>query len=296
MSSDVALLAAIETGGTKVLCRVTTADGRMIADARFPTSTPQAALEDVASCIASAASHGRLAAIGLASFGPLVVDSAAPDWGRMLPTPKPHWTGFNLRAALADRFGVPVAVETDVGAAARAEQASGAGAGLTSVAYLTVGTGIGGGLALSGRTLAGASHPEVGHLRLCRAADDRTPSACPFHADCAEGLASGPAVALRLRAGETLADRPEVRAQIGNYLGQLCAVLTLAWSPQALVLGGGVMGAPGLLEAVAAAMRDQLGGYAPAAAAAGYVRAAALEHAGLEGALLLASGAARGAV
>nr|QQZ51029.1 ROK family protein [Phenylobacterium glaciei] len=132
-------------------------------------------------------------------------------------------------------------LETDVSAAALAEQAAGAGAGLDTVAYVTVGTGIGGGLAIDGRPLKGALHPEVGHLRVHRHPGDTTPCVCPFHDDCAEGMAAGPAIAARLAPGEILQGRPEVQAMVADYLGQLCASLVLAWSPRCIVMGGGLL-------------------------------------------------------
>ncbi len=285
------LIAGIETGGTKIVCRVVDAAGAVVAEGRFATTTPEAAVEDLASCIGAA--DGRLTAIGLASFGPLVVDPASPDWGVMLPTPKIRWSGFNLRAALVERLGAPVALDTDVGAAAIAEQAMGAARGCETAAYVTVGTGIGGALAVSGQTMKGAVHAEIGHLRLHRVSGDHIPSACGFHDDCAEGLAAGPAIGVRLRAGERLENRADVRVVTADYLGQLCAALVLAWSPQCIVMGGGVMSTPGLLDEVASALRHHLGDYgARLAPAEGFLRPAALEHAGLEGALMLARGLA----
>ncbi|MDO9245702.1 MAG: ROK family protein [Phenylobacterium sp.] len=289
------LIAAIETGGTKILCRVATADADRqaaldVPTHRFATTTPQQAVIDLVGAIQADLRPGdTLDAIGLASFGPLIVDPASPDRGLMLPTPKPHWSGFNLAAALAQRLGAPVVVETDVAAAAIAEQAIGAARGLDAVAYVTVGSGIGGALCLEGRTLKGALHPEIGHLRLHRRLDDTTPSACPFHTDCAEGLTAGPALGRRLAAGETLAERPDLKALAADYLAQLCASLALAWSPRCIVLGGGVMSTPGLVDAVAAALKTAMGDYgAPMIAGPDYLRTPALDHSGLEGALLVA--------
>ena len=289
------LIAAIETGGTKILCRVATAgaDAQAALDVpthRFATTTPQQAVIDLVGAIQGDLRPGdTLAAIGLASFGPLIVDPASPDRGLMLPTPKPHWSGFNLAAALTQRLGAPVVMETDVAAAAIAEQAVGAARGLDAVAYVTVGSGIGGALCVEGRTLKGALHPEIGHLRLHRRLDDTTPSACPFHTDCAEGLTAGPALGRRLAAGETLAERPDLKALAADYLAQLCASLALAWSPRCIVLGGGVMSTPGLLGAVAAALKTAMGEYgAPMTAGPDYLRTPALDHSGLEGALLVA--------
>ncbi len=285
--------AGIELGGTKALCRVTDSAGSVLADGRFVTSTPAQAIADLATSIHAGLGGRQLRAIGVASFGPLIVDPRSARYGQLLATPKAGWSGFDLRAALHEHFAVPLAIETDVGAAALAEQARGAGRGCASVAYVTVGTGIGGGLALEEQVFKGALHPEIGHLRLRRRSGDAHVSTCPFHEDCAEGLAAGPAVARRLGAGRTLEQAPEVRSLVGAYLGDLAANLLLAWSPQRIVFGGGMMAVPGLLAQVDTAMRAALGSYGAAVIAdTGYLAAAQLPDAGLEGALILARRAA----
>lgn len=286
--TDTRLWLAIETGGTKLLARLVRGE-EMLDEARWPTATPEAA----EAAILAFAGDAKLAGAGIAAFGPVVVDPAAANYGEVLATPKPGWTGANLRAALAQRLGVPVAVDTDVNAAALAEAAIGAGRGCASVAYVTVGTGIGAGLARDGRTLAGALHPELGHVPVLRFEGDATLSACPFHPSCAEGMAAGPAVARRL-GSRRLEDSPGDFAAVAHYLGQFLATIVLAWSPHRVVAGGGVLATPGLRAAAVERMGAALGGYGvgPAALAPGFVVAPALEHAGLEGALLLARRAA----
>lgn len=280
--------AAVELGGTKVVYRVVAAEQRTLAEGRIATTAPAPTLQQLMDELERGLTGYTLAAIGVASFGPLVVNARDERYGRLLATPKPGWSGFDLRAALAARFTAPSVFETDVNAAALAEQACGAGRGVAALAYLTVGTGIGGGLALEGHTLKGALHPEVGHLRLRRRAGDDHASACPFHSDCAEGLASGPALAQRLQ-GAAPEESPAVLALEAAYLADLLASLVLAWSPQRIVIGGGVMSAAGLLGAVQQALAAALGGYGPAEATApGYLVRAALADAGLEGALALA--------
>jgi fructokinase len=286
--------AAVETGGSKILCRVTDGAGEALAEARFATTTPADALAELDGFIASALLGGELHAVGLASFGPLVVDPAARDYGYMAVTPKPHWSGSNLRQALEARLGVRTVVDTDVNAAALAESRDGAGKGIEAVAYVTVGTGVGGGLCVRGRTLHGASHPEIGHLRLHRAPGDVAASACVFHHDCVEGLVSGPAGALRLGAGERQEDRPDLRDQTAGYLAELCRTLTLAWAPGCIILGGGVLHWPGLLAAVQAKLAEAAGGYGPLALAQrpDFLRRPAFTDSGLEGALMMARAAA----
>lgn len=285
------LVAGIETGGTKILARLCDlASGETVAQDRWATGSAKRATENLLSFLAAIPNGGRLDAVGMAAFGPLILDRSSPDYGQMQATTKPGWTGSNLRQALEMRLGVPVAVDTDVNAAAIAEQAMGAGEGLPSVAYVTVGTGIGAGLAINGRSIFGALNPEAGHLRLVRRSDDEMPSVCPFHAECAEGLVSGPAVRRRLGEGRALADDPALQDLLADYLGQLAAALVLVWSPHRIVWGGGVIRAAPLIEAIEAGMRSSLGDYGvgPVAGTAGFCAPARLENAGLEGALLMA--------
>jgi len=289
--TEAPILAAIETGGTKLLYRVAAAGGETLGEGRYETARPDASIAFLAGAIRDLLPRDRkLAAIGMASFGPIGIDSASPTYGRMLATTKPGWSGYDLRGAIASEFDAPIAIDTDVNAAALAEQAVGAGQGERSVAYLTVGTGIGGGLAMNGVTLKGSPHPEIGHVRLVRAPHDHAASACPFHADCAEGLVAGPAIGRRLAGVSDLADTPELLDLVADYLAQLCATITLAWSPGCIVIGGGVLGAAGLLDRTRKALRSHLGTYGGADVLdpATYLRPAAFENAGLEGALLMA--------
>ncbi len=286
------LVAGIETGGTKILARLCDRDGGdTIAQGKWATGSADQAASDLLAFLESAVPPaGRLAAVGMAAFGPLIIDPSSPDYGLMQATTKPGWSGSNLRSALATRLGVPVAVDSDVNTAAIAEQQIGAGEGKASVAYVTVGTGIGAGLAIGGKSLGGALHPEAGHLRLVRRPDDKVPSACPFHADCAEGLVSGPAVQCRLGEGRKLADDAALLDLVTDYLGQLAAALVLTWSPHRIVWGGGVIGAAPMIGAIEARLKVALGGYGVGTAIEqpGFCAPAALEHAGLEGALLMA--------
>jgi fructokinase len=286
--SDKRTWLAIETGGTKLLARLVQGDA-IVAEQRWVTTTPDTAEAE----LLAFAGHTPLAGVGIAAFGPIVVDPAAANYGEVLATPKPGWTGANLRAVLERELGVPVAVDTDVNAAALAETALGAGQGCASLAYVTVGTGIGAGFARDGRTLTGALHPEMGHVPVLRFEGDSTPSACPFHPSCVEGMAAGPALQRRL-GGRALEDLPADFAAVADYLGQFFATIVLAWSPHRVVVGGGVMDVPGLREAAAGRMHVALGGYGvgSAAGAQQFIRPAALEHAGLEGALILARQAA----
>lgn len=284
------LVAGIETGGTKILASIRSRDGEVVAQGRWNTGSADEAVAELLPFLSNVPPDCRLAGIGVAAFGPLIVDPASPDYGKMLATPKPGWTDRNLPGSLAERLGAPVAVDTDVNAAAIAEQRLGAGRGLASVAYVTVGTGIGAGLAIEGCSLKGALHSEAGHLSLIRLPGDDFPSVCSFHAHCAEGLASGPAIRRRLGEGRDLADDPATLELVADYLGQLGAALVMAWSPHRIVWGGGVIAASQLVPHIERRLVAALGGYGagPAVTQPGFCAPAALENAGLEGALLMA--------
>jgi fructokinase len=293
------LYAAIEGGGTKFVCAVGHSVDRVLDRAVIPTGEPAGTLARVHEFIAAASSrHGPLVAIGVACFGPLDLRSDSPTQGRILSTPKPGWSGTDLLGPLRARFGLPVCIDTDVNAAALAELTLGAARGARSAAYVTVGTGIGGGFAPAGRGTASLLHPELGHLLVRRDPRDlRFGGICRFHGDCLEGLASGPAIKARWNADlSALGDLHEAASIIAGYLGQLAATITLVASPQRIVFGGGVMTGGRLLPEVRRCACDFLNGYvAPLnepAAFDGYVVAAGLGDAGLAGAFLLAAEAA----
>lgn len=290
------LVGGIETGGTKILARICSLDGDTVAERRWETGSADEAASDLLQFLTGLPADSELKAVGMAAFGPLIVDPASPDFGAMLATTKPGWTGSNLRGSLAEKLAVPVIVDTDVNAAAIAEQRIGAGRGLKSVAYVTVGTGIGCGLAIEGRSLKGALHSEAGHLTVSRLAGDGLPSVCSFHLHCAEGLASGPAVRRRLGEGRDLADDPATLELVADYLGQLGAALVMAWSPHRIVWGGGVIIGSDLVPHIERRLIAALGGYGagPAATQPGFCASAMLENAGLEGALLMARELAAG--
>ena len=257
------LLASVELGGTKALAAVAADPLNPLRRTRIATQDPDFTLQQIAAFFDEVkADLGSPAALGIASFGPIDIRRGSHDWGRMGLTNKPGWEGADVIAPLAARLGCPVNLDTDVNGAAIAEARWGAGRGLGSIAYLTVGTGIGGGLVVAGQPIHGAMHPEIGHVRLKRHSQDDYSGHCSFHSDCAEGLASGPAI--RARFGHSLDklayDHP-FRAVLADYLGQLCAILVLVASPERIVIGGGVMTGGGLHPAIDEATRRWLGGY-----------------------------------
>ncbi len=290
-------LAGVELGGTKVV--VLRARGREIVDRiTIPTTSPDETLAAAADRLAAWQAEEGFAALGIASFGPLRLDPAAPDFGRMLPTPKPGWSGADIYGRLTAPLGCPAAIDTDVNGAALAEARWGAGAedgGMSDcLCYLTIGTGLGGGFALNGRPLHGAMHPELGHILIRRAEGDDFTGACSFHGDCIEGLVSGPALAARFGVpGDRIpADDPRWD-HVASDIAQLVGTILLTTAARQVLIGGGVgMGRADLLERVREKLVAQLAGYLPfvdAGSVARIVRPPALgDQAGPLGAVALA--------
>ena len=240
----------IEAGGTKFVLGIADESGALSAIQRLATTTPGETL--TAAIDWFRAQHLAPDAIGIASFGPLELDRTKPNWGRIAATTKPHWSHTEIAGPFARAFACPVGLETDVNGAALAEARWGAGRGHETLLYLTVGTGIGGGFVSGAGLLRGLSHPEMGHIRMPRhPADTGYAGACPFHGDCLEGLASGPAIQARWGASltELGADHPG-HAIIAWYLGQAVSTFRAVLQPARIVLGGGVMNTPGLLSRV----------------------------------------------
>ena len=285
---------AIEAGGTKFICAIGDETGQILDEARIDTREPSSTLAQVIQYfVAAAARFGTLRAIGVGAFGPLDLRPASTTFGYITTTPKPGWAQTDLVGTLRRGLGLPVYLDTDVNAAALAERRWGAGQQLDTLAYVTVGTGIGGGILHRGRPIHGLMHPEIGHIFVRRhPADPDFAGICPFHGDCLEGLACGPAI--RARLGHPLNEaRPadliwDIEA---DYLGQLCAQLVLNHSPQRILMGGGVMQQERLLVGIRERMRHWLGDYVALAELTDpqYVCAPGLgTAAGIKGALAVA--------
>jgi fructokinase len=273
----------------------------LVKSTRFPTGGPQ---ETLARIVEYFADGPAVQAVGIGSFGPLDLDHSSPTWGYVTTTPKPGWQQVSVGEVIAEQLGVPVAFETDVGAAAVGEYRWGAGRGAHSLFYLTVGTGIGGGLLIDGRPWHGLVHPEVGHIRVPRVADpDRADFAgvCPAHGDCWEGMASGPAIAEQCgRRPEELEDDHPIWKIEAEYLALGILSIVLVASPERVIVGGGVMDRPSLLELIRARFQQLLGGYLETPALSGdvgsyLVRPALGDRAGVLGAIALAQTLERGA-
>ena len=257
------LIGAIEAGGTKFVAALARPDGTILAQARIPTETPATCFPALAQFFRDAATaHGPIAAFGVASFGPIDVKPNSPTYGTFTTTPKPGWSGARYHDVLGP-FGVPIVVDTDVNGAALGEWLTGAGQGCQTLAYTTVGTGVGTGVLHRGNSIMGFSHFESGHIGVAHdRAIDPYPGFCPFHSDCLEGLAAGPAI--KARWGSSLSDLASPHDPIeliANYIAQLAVNLLLLHMPDRLIFGGGVMKTAGLIEALRRATERRLAGY-----------------------------------
>ena len=246
----------IEAGGTKFVCGVGTGPEDLIT-ARFPTTSPD---ETVGAAIGwlREASGGQLGAVGIGSFGPVDLKT-----GFITSTPKAAWRNFDLAGSVGRALGVPVVFETDVNTAVIGEARWGAARGVSDCLYLTVGTGIGGGAIFGGLVMHGLTHPEMGHVRIPHdRAGDPFAGACPFHGDCLEGLASGPALEKRWGArGEDLPNEHAAWTLEAKYIALGVANFICTLSPELVVIGGGVMRRGLLYEMVRAEVQRLLAGY-----------------------------------
>ncbi|GAB4455636.1 MAG: ROK family protein [Anaerolineae bacterium] len=256
------LLGGIEAGGTKFVCAVGAGPHDVRAETRFPTTTPEETINQAIAFFKEQAQKEPLAALGIASFGPVDPNPASPSFGYITTTPKPHWANTDLAGTIGRALGVPVGFDTDVNGAALGEHRWGAAQGLDTFIYLTIGTGLGGGGLVGGQLMHGLIHPEMGHVRLPRHPNDSYPGACPFHGDCLEGMAAGPALQGRWgQRAETLPpDHPawEIEAHYLAY-GLVNFICTL--SPQRIILGGGVMDQAHLFPLVRRKTQELLNGY-----------------------------------
>ena len=253
------LIAGLELGGTKCVALLATGPDDIRERLTVPTTTP----DETLAALERALDGWDFDAIGVASFGPLELDSARPAFGSITATTKPGWTGTDLARRFAARYAKPLAIQTDVVGAALAEARWGAARGLSTHAYITIGTGVGVGLIASGQPVQGVTHGEAGHMRIARAPDDGFEGWCPFHGDCVEGLISGPALALRFgRRGEDLGeDGPEWDLFVHDLAGLLHNLVTVA-APQRIAVGGGVLAArEHLFPRLRARLAESIGGY-----------------------------------
>lgn len=289
------LLAGIEAGGTKYVCAVAASPAEPLLEARFSTGNPAETIsEAVAFFTRAAESYGPIRAMGIGTFGPADIDPRSPGYGTILTTPKPGWSGFNVVNAIRKGIEqpVPIAFETDVNAAVLGEAEYGVGRNYRNIAYITIGTGIGGAFLHEGQIIHGRMHPEIGHLIVPDLDKDfgKDTNVCPFHASCLEGRASGPAIEARWGVpGKELPDDHPAWELQAKYLAAGCIDLTASWSPDIIILGGGVSQKAGLIDRVRAEFEVLSGGYWALPPLDLYLQTPALDQmAGIVGSLSLA--------
>jgi len=264
MGSMNQLFGAIEGGGTKFICAVGTSPDNIRHETRIPTTTPDETLSQAVSFFQQAElDFGRLSALGVACFGPLDPRLDSPTFGHILPTPKPGWTNADIVGTLRSAFDIPIGFDTDVNGAAMGEWKWGAAQGLDTFIYLTIGTGIGGGAMVNGQLLHGLIHPEMGHIMIPHDKErDPYEGWCPFHKDCFEGLAAGPALEERWgQKAETLPPGHSAWDLEAHYIALALTSFVMTFSPQRIIIGGGVGGREDLLPIIRRNVRTFVNGY-----------------------------------
>jgi len=261
MKPEPSLYGGIEGGGTKFNCAIGNSPDNLIAEARFPTTTPDETLRNVVEFFAPY--MNQLQGIGLGSFGPFDVDPASPTFGYITTTPKPHWGNTHVLGLLKEKINLPIAVDMDVVVAGLGEAKWGASKNDSHSLYLTIGTGIGGGYIVNGQPLHGLTSLEMGHIRLSHDVSlDPFQGACPYHGDCFEGLAAGPALEKRFgQRGETLPDDHPFWELEANYIAQALVNYILSLAPQRIIIGGGVMQKDFMFPSVRRKTQELLNGY-----------------------------------
>ncbi|MBM7651828.1 ROK family protein [Neobacillus cucumis] len=280
------MLGAIEAGGTKFVCAVGDESGKITERIQIPTTVPEETMESVIQFF----KQYSVQAIGIGSFGPIDVNTESPTYGNITSTPKLAWKDFPFVQTIKETFSVPVGFNTDVNAAALGEATFGAAKGLDSCVYITVGTGIGAGAIVQGNLLQGLSHPEMGHILVRRHPNDSYEGKCPYHHDCFEGLAAGPAIEERWgQKGKDLVEREEVWEMEGYYIAQALMQYILILSPKKIILGGGVMNQKQVFSYIYKFLPELVNQYVSLPELSGYIVSPGLgDDAGITGSLLLA--------
>lgn len=283
--------AGIEAGGTKFVLAVSDENQKIVKKISIPTTTPEETLEKAFEFF----DQYELKGMGIGSFGPIGVDSTKEDYGYILNTPKLPWKQYDVLGALKKRYNIPMAWTTDVNAAAFGELKKGAAQGKNSCLYLTVGTGIGGGIVLNGDIFSGFTHPEVGHIHVKRHPNDDYKGTCPYHHDCLEGLAAGPSLEARtgIKGQDLPLDHPIWKIQ-AYYIAQALMTYVLTIAPEKIILGGGVMNQEHMLVKIRESFKEQMADYMEVPPLDEYiVRWGLPNESGIVGSLLLAEEAVK---
>ena len=253
------IFGTLEAGGTKMVLSVGNEHNELLEQAVIPTETPEKTIPAMAAWF----KDKNISALGIGTFGPVDLNPVSPTYGWITSTPKPGWQDTPLLPSLRDSLSVPAKIDTDVNAAALAEWRLGAAKGLDSCLYVTVGTGIGAGVVTEGKLVHGLLHPELGHMLLRQEPEDPAPAGfCPYHEGCLEGLASGPAMEKRWGTkAQNLSQDHEAWDLEAAYLAQMCMNAVCAFSPEKIILGGGVMQQKHLFPLIRRKTEALLNGY-----------------------------------
>lgn len=255
---DVKKYGALEAGGTKMVCAIGLSDGTILDQVSIPTTTPEETIDRIADYFRDK----EIVSLGVATFGPVDVKKDSPTYGYILNTPKLAWQNFDLLSALQEKIPVPMVIDTDVNGSCLGEMTFGCAKGLDSVIYITIGTGVGVGIAINGQLLHGMLHPEAGHILLSKHPDDHYAGKCPFHPNCMEGLCAGPAIEERF--GDkafNLSERQDVWELEAYYIAQALVNFICTLSPRKIILGGGVMHQEQLFPLIRKKTKELLNGY-----------------------------------
>lgn len=251
-------LGALEAGGTKMVCAIGDETGKIFEQVSIPTVTPDVTMPKLLDYF----KERGVDALGIGCFGPIELDKDAPDYGSITSTPKAAWRNYNIVKSFEDALHCPIGFDTDVNGSVLGEVTFGQAKGKNCVIYLTIGTGVGGGIYIEGKLLHGMMHPEAGHVMICKRSDDSYEGKCPYHKTCLEGLAAGPAIEERWgKKAVDLADRPEVWDLEADYIAQALTGYILTLSPEMIILGGGVMHQEQLFPLIRTKVKEMLGGY-----------------------------------
>lgn len=260
--NDEKIIAGIEFGGTKTIAII--ASGQKILDEfQIATTKPKEVLFELISWLKERQTRFNFSSIGIASFGPLCLDIKSQYYGFITTTPKPYWGMIDVLGAFREAFNPPIAIDTDVNGAALAEYYWGASIGTNCSVYITIGTGIGGGIIVNGAPIHGFSHPEMGHAKIRRNYQTEFKGVCPFHGDCFEGIASGPAISERTGIdAKNIGPEHEIWNYLGDEIAEFLTNIILTLSPQKIAIGGGVMNnRPDLFLRIHKSCHEKLNGY-----------------------------------
>ncbi len=253
---------ALEAGGTKMVCAIGDESGRIYEQISIPTATPEETMPKIMEYFKAKNQEEHIDAIGIAAFGPVDVNPDSKTYGTILDTPKLPWRQYSILNAIREAFDIPIGLDTDVNGSCLGEMTYGTAKGLDSVLYLTIGTGIGAGIAIGGQLVHGMLHPEAGHILLEVKTGDEGHCVCPYHSNCLEGLAAGPSIEKRWGdKAVNLVDRSEVWELESDYLAQALMNFILTVSPQRIILGGGVMHQMQLFPLIRKKVVEKMNGY-----------------------------------